>query len=339
MKFLIDSKHGLGDCVQLIPMLQVLKENYPDSYLAVIVNNKVSEELLQLAPVKIDKFYYLDMSKMTIRKFLTLILDLRQQAFDYFILSPITTKWKAKCFALLTGAKKCLGEQYRQLNLYKLDNTVHMVERNLHLLNAICILPHCELKPRLQLEVMNNSFDITTKADKIIGVCIGGGTASTVKNKKIYPRKWSTDKIKIITESLLKNGCAVVLFGGKDEIEEVQYLKEILEDTNLYNYVGKTNIAESSILAQQCDLLIGVDTGMQHIAAAVGTRTLSVFGPTNPKTHGAYSDQASFIECPCECKYCYGTDMYLLCQERKCLQSITSDMVLSKVFELLSGVK
>lgn len=75
LKFLIDSKHGLGDCVQIIPMLEIIKENYPDSYLAVIVNNKASKELLQLSPVKIDKFYYLDMSKMTMRKFLTLILD------------------------------------------------------------------------------------------------------------------------------------------------------------------------------------------------------------------------------------------------------------------------
>lgn len=339
MKFLIDSKHGLGDCVQIIPMLQIIKENYPDSYLAVIVNNKASKELLQLSPVTIDKFYYLDMSKMTTRKFLGLILDLHHQGFDYFILSPITTKWKAKCFAMLTGAERCIGEQYRKLSFCVLEHGRHMVERNLNLLSEICRLPQCELKPRLQLETTDNSLDINTKANKIIGVCIGGGTALFINNKRVYPKKWSINKFKTIIEALLKKSCAVVLLGGKDEIDELQYLKEILEDPNIYNYVGKTSITESAKIAQQCDLLVGVDTGMQHIAAAVGTRTLSIFGPTDPKVFGPYSNQASFIEFVCDCKYCYGTDMYLLCKERKCLQSITSDMVLSKVFELLSGVK
>ena len=339
MKFLIDSKHGLGDCVQIIPMLEIIKENYPDSYLAVIVNNKASKELLQLSPVKIDKFYYLDMSKMTMRKFLTLILDLRHQSFDYFILSPITTKWKAKCFAMLTGAKKAIGEQYRQLNLCVLEHKLHMVERNLNLLSEICRRPQCELKPRLQLETTYNNLNINTKVNKVIGVCIGGGTALFINNKKVYPKKWSISKMKTIIEAFLKREYAVVLLGGKDEIYELQYLKEILEDPNIYNYVGKTSIKESARLVQQCDLLVGVDTGMQHIAAAVGTRTLSIFGPTNPKVFGSYSNEASFIEFACDCKYCHGTDMYLLCKERKCLHSITSDMVLSKVFELLSGVK
>lgn len=99
MKILVDSKHGLGDCVQIIPMLQIIKQNYPDSYLAVIVSGKVSEELLNMALVKIDKFYYLTMQGMTIKKFLKLILQIRKEKFDYFILSPITTKWKAKIFA------------------------------------------------------------------------------------------------------------------------------------------------------------------------------------------------------------------------------------------------
>ena len=81
MKFLIDSKHGLGDCVQIIPMLQILKQNYPDSYLAVIVSGKVSKELLLMAPVKIDKFYYLNMQNLTIRSFINL-LQTKQRVFN-----------------------------------------------------------------------------------------------------------------------------------------------------------------------------------------------------------------------------------------------------------------
>lgn len=138
-------------------------------------------------------------------------------------------------------------------------------------------------------------------------------------------------KIKQVIEYLLLKNLKIVLFGGKDEEKNLDILKDILCDKNIYNYVNKTTIIESAFLAEQCDLVIGVDTGMQHIAYAVGTKTLSVFGPTNPKTHGAYSKKANFIEVDCDCKYCYGTDKYLSCDDRKCLKNISNDDVISKI--------
>lgn len=126
-----------------------------------------------------------------------------------------------------------------------------------------------------------------------------------------------------------------VLFGGQDEIKELEHLSNILGHQNLYDFVGKTDIKESIILAAQCDLLIGVDTGMQHIADAVKTKTVSLFGPTNPLTHGAYSDKAVFIEadCKCEYKYCYGTNMYWQCKDRKCLNDISAEHVINKMLQ------
>ncbi len=330
MKILIDSKHGLGDCVQIIPMLQIIKQNYPDCYLAVIVSGKVSEELLNMAPVKIDKFYYLSMQNMNIKNFLKLILQIRKEYFDYFILSPITTKWKAKIFALLTGEKNKIGEQYQKIDTYTRDNSIHMVDRNIALLKGICDIPNKKIYPTLITPDLNIKIK-REKNEKIIGVCIGGGTASEFNGKKVYPRAWSTEKIKKVIEYLLSKNFKVVLFGGKDEEKDLKLMKEILNDKNVYNYVNKTTITESAFLAKQCDLVIGIDTGIQHIADAVGTKTLSIFGPTKPKTHGAYSENAEFIEVDCECKYCYGTDKYLSCNDRKCLKSISDHDVISKI--------
>lgn len=334
MKILIDSKHGLGDCVQIIPMLQIIKQNYPDCYLAVIVSGKVSEELLNMAPVKIDKFYYLSMQGMTIKNFLKLILQIRKEYFDYFILSPITTKWKAKIFALLTGAKNKIGEQYQKIDTYARDNSIHMVDRNIALLKGICDIPNKKIYPTLNTPDLNIKIK-REKNEKVVGVCIGGGTASEFNGKKVYPRAWSTEKIKKVIEYLLSKNFKVVLFGGKDEEKDLKLMKEILNDKNVYNYVNKTAITESAFLAKQCDLVIGIDTGMQHIADAVGTKTLSIFGPTKPKTHGAYSEKAKFKEVACDCKYCYGTDKYLSCDDRKCLKNISINIVISKINELI----
>lgn len=123
----------------------------------------------------------------------------------------------------------------------------------------------------------------------------------------------------------------VALFGGKDEEKDLEIIKDVLHDSKVCNYVNKTTITESAFLAKQCDLVIGIDTGMQHIADAVGTRTISIFGPTNPKTHGAYSEKAEFVEVACNCKYCYGTDKYLSCDDRKCLSNIDCNQLISRV--------
>lgn len=326
MKILIDSKHGLGDCVQIIPMLQIIKQNYPDSYLAVIVSGKVSEELLNMAPVKIDKFYYLTMQGMTIKNFSNLILQIRKEHFDYFILSPITTSWKAKIFAFFTGAKNKIGEQYQKIDTYARDNSIHMVERNIALVKDFCKIPNKKICPTLNTPDLNIKIN-REKDEKIIGVCIGGGTASIFKGKKIYPKYWGENNFYNLIKEILQKNIKVILFGGKDEFKILKNFKDILNNENIFNYVGQTTIIESAILAKRCDLIVGVDTGMQHIADAVGIKTLTIFGPTNPKIFGAYSEKAEFIEVTCDCKYCYSTDKYLSCDDRKCLNKINVQMV------------
>lgn len=326
MKILIDSKHGLGDCVQIIPMLQIIKQNYPDSYLAVIVSGKVSEELLNMAPVKIDKFYYLTMQGMTIKNFSNLILQIRKEHFDYFILSPITTSWKAKIFAFFTGAKNKIGEQYQKIDTYTRDNSIHMVERNIALVKDFCKIPNKKICPTLNTPDLNIKIN-REKDEKIIGVCIGGGTASIFKGKKIYPKYWGENNFYNLIKEILQKNIKVILFGGKDEFKILKNFKDILNNENIFNYVGQTTIIESAILAKRCDLIVGVDTGMQHIADAVGIKTLTIFGPTNPKIFGAYSEKAEFIEVTCDCKYCYSTDKYLSCDDRKCLNKINVQMV------------
>lgn len=326
MKILIDSKHGLGDCVQIIPMLQIIKQNYPDSYLAVIVSGKVSEELLNMAPVKIDKFYYLTMQGMTIKNFSNLILQIRKEHFDYFILSPITTSWKAKIFAFFTGAKNKIGEQYQKIDTYARDNSIHMVERNIALVKDFCKIPNKKICPTLNTPDLNIKIN-REKDEKIIGVCIGGGTASIFKGKKIYPKYWGENNFYNLIKEILQKNIKVILFGGKDEFKILKNFKDILNNENIFNYVGQTTIIESAILAKRCDLIVGVDTGMQHIADAVGIETLTIFGPTNPKIFGAYSEKAEFIEVTCDCKYCYSTDKYLSCDDRKCLNKINVQMV------------
>ena len=132
---------------------------------------------------------------------------------------------------------------------------------------------------------------------------------------------------------LLAQNWQLVLIGGQQELEVHDALSpEIL--SKCIDYVGKTSVAESIALVSLCNVSVGIDTGMQHIADALGIKTVSIFGPTNPKTHGAYSNKALFAEVNEPCKYCFdpfNQYMYVNCPDRKCLDRITPEQVLKLI--------
>lgn len=331
MKILVDAKQGLGDCVQLIPMLEIIKENYPDCYLAALVRNEASASILRMSPVKIDRFYYFSSTIDTKLGLLKLVCQLRREKFDYFILSPITTGWKAKLFAFLTGTKYCLGEQYKNYDLYKRDNAVHMVVRNVECIREFCKIPKLVPTPRLLPPLFTKYDDIFNTGNTIIGICISKATPLFVKSRKVYPRAWETRKWGEIIEKLLQKNYRVILFGGQEDLSEVEALGVDLNNKQIVNLVAKTTLAELTYIVSKCSCVAGVDTGTQHIADAVGTRTISLFGPTNPKTHGAFGKKAEFVECDekLECKYCFGKSYYSKCNIRKCMFNISVNKFLN----------
>lgn len=332
MKILIDAKQGLGDCIQLIPMLMIIRENYPDCYLALLVRDKTSSDLLSLSPVKIDKFYYLNSNDLKSLKIMSLLKKLRNEKFDYFILSPITNRYKAKVFAAFVNAKNTIGEQYKSIDMYERDNNIHMVERNIDLIKSFCKIPTGRVLPVIDVEKYAGcNFDIEHDDRKLVGICIGGGTASYYKGRKIYPKEWGIVKINQLIIELMRRNYKIFLFGGKDEIKLLDKLSVDLESQNIYNFIGKTNIIETAYLVSKCKLVIGVDTGVQHIADALGIKTISIFGPTNPYIHGAYSSKATFVYTNIECQFCYNTKKYLCCDNRRCMNLINVDNIIDKV--------
>lgn len=81
---------------------------------------------------------------------------------------------------------------------------------------------------------------------------------------------WSTD-----------NGYGIVALGGPDEVEASLEFKKQLGERNFIDLVGKTRLRETMAAMARASAMVGSDTGLLHIAAALGTPTVTVFGP-NP---------------------------------------------------------
>jgi ADP-heptose:LPS heptosyltransferase len=108
-------------------------------------------------------------------------------------------------------------------------------------------------------------------------------------------KRWPPENFAALIQKIKQEyALAVVLIGGpKDQpiIAAVQaYISEVLP-----NFVGELTFAEIAALAQQSRLYIGNDTGLTHLAAAAGTNTLMILGPSDPARYAPFAPNATAL--------------------------------------------
>jgi lipopolysaccharide heptosyltransferase I len=98
------------------------------------------------------------------------------------------------------------------------------------------------------------------------------------------------------------------------------------------NLAGKTNLKELAAVIQKAQVFIGGDTGPLHIAAAVGTPTISLFGPTNPSTYAPLGEKHVAIVSEADCRFCFKRK----CANLICMEKIMPDDVCLAAQKLLA---
>lgn len=180
-----------------------------------------------------------------------------------------------------------------------------------------------------------------TKSEQpLIAIFPGGGVnPGTVMTTK----RWSLDGYQEVCRKLENRYHASLLFVGNDQDRLVSdaLLKE-QSFSNVFRAEGKTSLMELAALLQQCDLFIGGDSGPLHMADAVGTATVSIFGPTDPHLLAPRGDQHRVIREPLRCSPCF-TPITVRegnvneCKEgtMACMKTIDPEKVIEAAEELL----
>lgn len=346
-KILIEIHHGLGDVVQIIPLINNLRENYKNAKISVIVVSKAHKEILDCTGL-VDDYYYLNLRKMNIKEIIRFIRQIRKEKYDIGFLSPISNKRIGALLLYILGCKYRVGEESKikktliNNNISIEENrNIHRIDRNLNLLTAANIKiydrnPFMNINHKDTINAKKKIGHLNTNK-KLIGICIG---TNPVEQKRGFKRigydakKWPLDNyIELIKK--ISQDYNIVLVGGKKEEEEIKGFSRLLESKDsIVNFINKTTIMESAALLNECDIVIGGDTGMLHIADALGKKTLTIFGPTNPNLVGPYSENSNNVSLNIQCQYCYGKDILYECRDRICLSGITVDYIYNKVIEI-----
>jgi heptosyltransferase I len=104
------------------------------------------------------------------------------------------------------------------------------------------------------------------------------------------------------------------------------------------NVCGKTSLVELGSLLQEMDLVITVDSGPMHMAAAAGRPVLAVFGATDPKRTGPYGERHRVVAVEgLDCRPCFSDR----CARRDlaCLRDLTADRVVAQAMEMLNAAR
>lgn len=343
-KILVECHHGIGDLVMTFPAVLKIKEIHPYAEIHMLVRNEQQGDFVKNIGLA-EEYYELDVTGENITKIFSVLLKIKKQKYDIAYAFGQSPRGWDVLLLKLGGCQKVISIKHEKPLCGKymeidVSNCVHRVEQHLK-----CVGVTNTLKPQEALISFPEDFDESVikkyiiKTDKKrIGVCFGTGDFFYRKGlKKIFynAKEWESQKFYKLIKNLEKHGYQVILFGGKKEAET---LNEKQLSDELINLTGKLTLLETVALLKQCSVVVGADTGIMHCAAAVGTSTVTIFGATDEKIIGPYSQLAHYVtNKECTCRPCYGTREYKIrnCKKRECLLGISEQEVLNKIIDII----
>lgn len=350
MRILVFSGRGIGDLVMLLPAMKLLKDDVPEARIDVIINDdtgkaeKLIRDLLQYQDCVSELYVY---SRTCFFRTVLTVLRLRLKSYEYVVSNPldiIPAKWPDRIMRMtraLRIGRDCFGSR-TDLSV-SFDDRVHISEREIAFFGCIVHSTHPSSGKTLFTTDDCRAFAASELAKHMSRsriVCLLVGTGSMIWRDKggsvtYSPKNWPLANWLNLADLLNRSGFGVLLLGGDDALKMLSAVpKNELDDC--MNYVGRTSLGESLALIEQCDLVVGGDTGMMHCAAALGVPTLTLFGPTDPRLCAPYGKLSKTISINCKCSPCYGSKRAVVCAERKCLTAINAEAVMEAISDTFS---
>lgn len=132
-------------------------------------------------------------------------------------------------------------------------------------------------------------------------------------------------------------GLNILFSGSKGDKTYVDGLVQVLEGEGVKaeNIAGVYSLAEMGSVLEKAKIVVSVDTGIMHYAAAVGANLIALHGPTSPLRWGPLSEKAVAVNNNTSCQPCLSLGFEHKCEHNECMQSITVDLVMKEIKTIL----
>lgn len=316
MKILIVKLSSLGDIVHASPMINALHAKYPDAEIDWLVYKPFAELLKfqkHIHKVKILKGKkvsdYSEIVNKLKKENYDLIIDLQglmKTAFLSFMIAVNSKSSGDDIDGSLTNGTRIIGfanPRERLANIFytetvdvgsSLNNSSHVIEKNLAMANHL----GAELNGELDYGKLTDPEASFTKAR---GYCVCLIPGTTWESKHWLAKNWAAT----IEYLINSKKSTVYIIGTQENKEHVKEIysclgKDLEKSDKLVNLLGKNKLSELPALFKKMDLILGVDTGPLHLAAATvdksKTKILGIYGPTSAARTGPYGFDALSVD-------------------------------------------
>jgi len=336
-RVLIRGTNWIGDVVMTFPAIAAVRETLPKARITVLVKPWVAD-LVRMHPAVDDVMVYERPGRHTgVGGLLTLARELREKRFDAAIL--LQNAIEAAVIARLARIPVRAGYSTDARGLL----LTHPVKRTLQIKTVHQSLYYLEMLKALGFRSPSGALSIAVterqrlSAERLLGQFGIAGRRPVVgmaPGAAFGPAKrWFPERFAAVADRLTERfSCPVLLFGSAGDRPSTEAVQSAAKFA-LVDIAGKTNLGDAIALIAQCDLFVTNDSGLMHVAGALGVPTVSIFGSTNPQTTYPLGERTLIIRRPVDCSPCLKKECPT---DFKCMDLVTVDEVYDDSIRLLA---
>ena len=326
----------IGDVLLATLTVRAIKAARPDVRVTMMVN-RGTEDVLSGNP-DIDEIVILDKGSLAAQ--FQLIAGLRRRRFDTVI--DLTDGDRAAFLSWISGAPVRIGfnDEHRWRGRFYTQvvqpapGVQHRIDRDLEALKPMSIQADSK-DPQLWL-----TPEDANSADQLLdqlGVQRSQSIVLLQPGARYWFKAWPPERFAELADRLTSQyGCQVLIGGSRQESDLAQQIQQMAKSRPI-SMAGRTTIKQFAAIAKKSALFVGNDNGAMHIASAVGTPVVALFGPSSPREWGPRGGPVEVLYKHLDCRSC----VHPTCTrgEENCMRLIAVHEVIAAVQRLLLAGK
>lgn len=289
----------MGDTVVAVPLLAAAQRTFPAARIT-LLTGPAAATILRGCPY-VDSLLAFDpyVEERGVSRFLQRMWALRREIRPEICLVA-NRSFQSALSAVLSGGRiragfASEGRGWLLTHPVPYDDAKREVECNLDILRAIAPEgegPPYDPTPRLWVTDAERKRGATLLQEAAGSLLVGLQPGASYANKQ-----WPAEGFAAVADALSEAGCRIVLIGGQNEIATAREMRRLCR-APVVDLTGATDIRETMGALSHLSLFVGNDTGINHIAAALGVPTVALFGPTSARKWGNAGPHAAVLAAP-----------------------------------------
>jgi heptosyltransferase-2/heptosyltransferase-3 len=330
----------LGDLLFAHPFFEQLRKLFPDSRIDLAANNNFAE-IMRINP-NIDHVYNYNKNWTAARSYK---FSKKLKMNNYHLGLNLQGNWRTAILLKLISPQLSIGFGGKGRGVFldheieREENHKHMVDFYLDFLEKIKEIDDLELNQQNsksenlpELNLSDSQFASGVKKIEAIGLEQDFITLNTGGSWET--KRWPAEYFAKLADNLIARGEKILFVGGPSDNERVKHVLDMTDADKrekTFNLSGKTTLIELAAVLKKSKLMISGDTGPVHVAAAVGTNTAAIFGPSDEEKYAPKGKGKNILikNVDLDCRPCGEHECPL--EHHLCMRDIAPDELITKL--------